>query len=134
MAEFKLGPDVQQIEEQTGTDHGVDPAARFYLEDTRKKDWLDLANCASVGGDEFFAEKGGSSSGAKLVCAACVVRTECVQSILTDTTEVKRFGVWGGLSPNDRRLIKDYPPQLANDYIAKVHADADKRLKAGDVA
>lgn len=39
---------------------------------------------------------------AKAVCAACPVRTACLQHAVTRD---ERFGVWGGLSSDERRLV-----------------------------
>lgn len=132
MPEQAPDPLIEDIE--SGGAYHTDPAACYYLDGKPNKDWLDLANCASVGGDEFFPDKGGTTRSAKLVCAACVVRADCVDSILSDTTKVRRYGVWGGLSERDRRVVEKSDPEAAQSYIARVHADADKRLSRKRVA
>jgi len=39
---------------------------------------------------------------AKLVCASCPVRTQCLDhAIAVD----ERYGVWGGLTQDERRLV-----------------------------
>jgi WhiB family transcriptional regulator, redox-sensing transcriptional regulator len=66
-------------------------------------DWRDRALCAEVDPELFFPDKGESSRPAKRVCAACEVRAECLQQAL-DRGE--RFGVWGGLSERERRVLE----------------------------
>lgn len=84
-------------------------AAR-YLADlaSQPPDWRDLALCAEVDADLFFADKGESHlvTAAKRVCAACEVRAECLQFALDHG---ERFGVWGGLSERDRRVLARQP-------------------------
>lgn len=60
------------------------------------------AACAEIGGDEWFPEKGGSTRGAKKVCAGCEVRAQCLEWAL-DNGEA--FGIWGGLSERQRRTM-----------------------------
>lgn len=65
--------------------------------------WQDYARCAEVDGEVFFPEKGGSIRAAKKICAACEVRTECLEDALAHDL---RFGVWGGKSERERRKLK----------------------------
>lgn len=69
-------------------------------------DWRDLALCAEVDPELFFPDKGESSHPAKRVCASCAVRAECLQEAL-DRREW--FGVWGGLSERERRVLARQP-------------------------
>ena len=50
--------------------------------------------------------KGSPPAPAKRVCASCEVRAECLQDAL-DRGE--RFGVWGGLSERERRVLAGQP-------------------------
>ena len=68
--------------------------------------WHDLARCAETDPEIFFPEKGESVRPAKRVCAGCEVRAECLQDAL-DRGE--RFGVWGGLSERERRVLARQP-------------------------
>jgi WhiB family transcriptional regulator, redox-sensing transcriptional regulator len=65
--------------------------------------WQELALCAQVDPELFFPDKGESSRPAKRVCGACEVRAECLHDAL-DRGE--RFGVWGGLSERERRVLE----------------------------
>ena len=66
--------------------------------------WRDAALCAQTDPDEFFPEKGESSSRAKAVCRACTVRADCLRFALDRGEE---HGVWGGLTPEERRAADD---------------------------
>ena len=66
-------------------------------------DWQEMARCAEVDGEIFFPEKGGSTKGAKLICAGCEVRDQCLQYALEND---ERFGIYGGLSERERRKLK----------------------------
>lgn len=64
--------------------------------------WEASALCAQTDPDTFFPEKGGSTTPAKRVCAACPVRAECLEEALQGR---ERFGIWGGLSERERRAL-----------------------------
>jgi len=65
-------------------------------------DWS-AALCAQADPEAWFPEKGVSPASAKRVCRHCPIRRECLDwALATD----QRFGVWGGLSERDRRLVK----------------------------
>jgi WhiB family redox-sensing transcriptional regulator len=64
--------------------------------------WRDRGRCAETDPEAFFPEKGESTRRAKLVCRGCEVRAECLAYALR--TE-QRFGVWGGTSDRERRLL-----------------------------
>ena len=42
-------------------------------------DWRAGALCAQIGGDMFFPPKGGSDRSAKIICAMCDVRIQCLK-------------------------------------------------------
>ncbi len=65
-------------------------------------DWHARALCAQTDPEMFFPDKGESVTAAKRVCRSCEVRAECLQEAL-DRGE--RFGVWGGLSERERRVL-----------------------------
>ena len=66
-------------------------------------DWQQRALCAQTDPDGFFPEKGGSTREAKRTCMSCEVKAECLTYALEND---ERFGVWGGLSENERRRLK----------------------------
>ncbi|CAM3583164.1 WhiB family transcriptional regulator [Micrococcus flavus] len=65
--------------------------------------WQVDALCAQTDPEAFFPEKGGSTRDAKRVCAACLVRQECLDYAMDND---ERFGIWGGLSERERRRLR----------------------------
>lgn len=63
-------------------------------------DWRLSALCAQADPEAFFPAWGESTHTAKRICRRCEVRADC----LKDALEHKdAFGVFGGLSPRERR-------------------------------
>lgn len=58
--------------------------------------------CAQVDGDAWFPEKGDNIVAAQKICFKCPHRTECAEWGIKHES----FGIWGGLSANDRRKIR----------------------------
>ncbi len=71
--------------------------------DANSLTWQDRALCAQTDPEAFFPEKGGSTREAKRVCRSCEVRAECLDYAL-ERNEL--YGIWGGLSERERRLLK----------------------------
>lgn len=67
------------------------------------EDWQSQANCLGVDPDLFFPERGASTAEAKAVCAGCVVREQCLEYALANG---EKFGIWGGTSERERRVIR----------------------------
>lgn len=65
--------------------------------------WRNRSNCLGVDPDLFFPARGASLVEAKAVCAACVVRDQCLDHALT---KPEKFGVWGGASERERRRLR----------------------------
>jgi WhiB family redox-sensing transcriptional regulator len=65
--------------------------------------WMDDALCAQTDPDLFFPDLGGSAKAAKAVCAGCDVAAECLAYALEHG---EREGIWGGLSPLERRKLE----------------------------
>ncbi len=68
--------------------------------DLPEAEWMDAARCATSDPEAWFPESGQPALPAKRICAKCPVREECLEFALTWDVE---FGVWGGLSPHQRR-------------------------------
>jgi WhiB family redox-sensing transcriptional regulator len=72
--------------------------------------------CAQVGGDFWFPEKSDGSSNsvemlmAKSICRSCPHQSECAEWGI----QKERFGIWGGLSENERRNMR-----RANNIVLK---------------
>lgn len=65
--------------------------------------WAVDALCAQTDPDAFFPEKGGGTKEAKATCAACLVRTQCLDYAISTN---ERHGVWGGKSEHQRRGLR----------------------------
>lgn len=74
-------------------------------------DWRDDGACTGMtethGAAEvsaiFFPERGASLRRAKAICAECPVRERCLEHALT---QPEKYGVWGGLSEQERRVMR----------------------------
>jgi WhiB family redox-sensing transcriptional regulator len=64
--------------------------------------WQALSLCAETDPEAFFPEKGGSTRGAKKICAVCDVAAQCLAYALEND---ERFGIWGGKSERERRKM-----------------------------
>lgn len=65
--------------------------------------WHDDALCAQTDPDLFHPEPGQTSTTAKRVCMACPARQQCLEHAVTHGENV---GVWGGMTPNQRKAIR----------------------------
>lgn len=67
--------------------------------------WMDDAICAQTAPDVFFPDKDRGArweaEEAKAICARCPVRAACLDFAEEHGEE---YGVWGGLSVNERRV------------------------------
>ena len=65
--------------------------------------WLHDAACPTHDPEAFFPERGEPAAYAKKVCAGCPVKQECL-----DYAQAHSIfdGVWGGLTPNDRKALR----------------------------
>lgn len=81
--------------------------------------WQAFAACTGEDHDLFFGrdgepvpEKEVRERRAKQVCARCIVRTDCLADAVTGGI---KFGVFGGLSPEERR-------ELRHNYMRRIRA------------
>lgn len=70
----------------------------------QREEWMGGALCAETDPDMFFPEKGGNTRPPKAVCAACPVREQCLAYALRENIT---DGIWGGLSPRERRALAE---------------------------
>lgn len=66
------------------------------------QEWQDLAACRAVAVELFFPPAEQESEVAKSVCSECTVRQPCLEFALA---EGERFGIWGGLTSQERRSL-----------------------------
>jgi len=81
---------------------GVGEYGLLLAEDGPDLSWQDAALCAETDPEAFFPEVGQPARAAKRVCAACPVRTECLEYAVANGVA---FGVWGGLTERERRPL-----------------------------
>lgn len=67
------------------------------------RDWRTRKACSLEDADLFFSTAAAQTEMAKAVCATCPVRLQCLQWALESG---QNSGVWGGLSEDERRLMK----------------------------
>jgi WhiB family redox-sensing transcriptional regulator len=65
--------------------------------------WQDRAACRGMDPDIFYPARNEPTKYARRVCQGCDVRDECLEAALA---EPERFGIWGGFTEKERRLIK----------------------------
>lgn len=58
--------------------------------------------CAQVDGELWFPDKGGNTDAPKSICNQCSHKIECAEWGIKH----ELHGIWGGLSGNERRLIR----------------------------
>jgi WhiB family transcriptional regulator, redox-sensing transcriptional regulator len=86
-----VGVEVEAAVERTTVDETPDEYA-----------WMFEARCRGINPAEFFPSDGTGVETAQRVCAACAVRSECLEYALVNRIE---HGVWGGASERERRRI-----------------------------
>ena len=69
--------------------------------------WTSQAACVGHPAELFFPGKGESLSPARALCASCPVRLDCLDYALRWSIP---HGIWGGLSPRQRRHLRKPPP------------------------
>lgn len=83
--------------------------------------WNDRGACRTGNPDELFVQ-GAAQHEAKVVCQACVVRTECLADALDNRIE---YGVWGGMTERERRALLKRRPNVRSWRRLLAAAQAD---------
>ena len=66
------------------------------------QEWQDLAACRTIPVEMLFPPAEQEADDAKSVCDACSVKDPCLEFAITAG---ERFGIWGGLTPQERRSL-----------------------------
>lgn len=80
--------------------------------------------CREVGSEFFFPEEDKVSSGgetytfARIICSGCPVSKECLEWAIRH----EEYGMWGGKSPRERRLIRKKRNILFEQILLKDYA------------
>lgn len=77
----------------------------------RRTDWRLHAACAHVDPELFYPPKGATSRPAIRICTACPVRADCLRSAIE---HAEPYGIWGGLTANQRRVLRRRAGRLLN--------------------
>lgn len=73
--------------------------------------WQQDAACRDADPEMFFSNDDAQQEAAMAMCAACPVRTECLEHALSTR---ESYGIWGGTDEHDRkRLIRRRRRQAA---------------------
>jgi hypothetical protein len=84
-------------------------------------EFLDSGNCRTVvDPDIFFSEDAAVINRAKMTCVSCPVRLKCLQY-----GESQEFGIFGGLTPAERRTHK---PRVQTQRLSLVDLVSQKRF------
>ena len=66
------------------------------------QEWQEVAACRATPVELFFPMVEHETDQAKAVCVGCLVREPCLEAAIGAN---ERFGVWGGLDPQERRSL-----------------------------
>ena len=75
--------------------------------------WRDLALCAEESPEIFFPVFGDPAIEARVLCANCPVRLECLQY----ATEADEYGIWGGLN-REQRCTRSVSSTVRGETVA----------------
>ncbi|HYO61420.1 MAG TPA: WhiB family transcriptional regulator [Actinomycetota bacterium] len=64
--------------------------------------WQEAAACKTLPLEMFFPPAEQEAEAAKAICSGCTVKEPCLEAALTAG---ERFGIWGGLSSDERRNV-----------------------------
>jgi len=84
--------------------------------------WQDFANCRGADPDLFFPERGASTRTAKGICRECTVLGECLEFAIVSS---EKFGIWGGLSERERRIVRSRGELETADSIIMADRSGD---------
>jgi WhiB family transcriptional regulator, redox-sensing transcriptional regulator len=85
------------------------PTTRLIVtENPGGRDWVLKAMCLHVDPEQLFVS-GAEQNKAKDICKFCPVKRECLADALDFGCE---FGIWGGLTERERRLLRRRRPDI----------------------
>lgn len=69
--------------------------------------WRRHAACAGQDVDRFYPEDPNQYRHAVRLCDGCLVKRECLDEAMLVPASLDRFGVFGGLTPPQRRRLRE---------------------------
>lgn len=100
-----------------GIDVPDDPLALFF----RRPAWMADAACRETPSVSFFPEHGETAEDARAVCSGCQVREACRSFAVAGGED---HGVWGGLSPQERKALTTKAPRRPRQPTARRQSPA----------
>jgi WhiB family redox-sensing transcriptional regulator len=103
-----------------------------FLKEWGNGEWRKQAACANSDTEKFFPTKGKEArtqhviSSARLVCARCPVRSECLEFAVKNSV---MYGIWGGLTREERKKVKDGDYKRASRNSPNILLGALRKLK-----
>ena len=79
------------------------------------EEWQDLGACRTLPVEMFFPPAEQEADEAKSICAMCEVRLTCLEFAIAAG---ERFGIWGGLTTQERRSLSNKRRSLARQAKA----------------
>lgn len=92
------------------------------------------ALCAETDAEAFYPEKGSGVAAAKAICALCGAREECLAYALDRGLNHWWDGVWGGMSPTERRNLASTPTERREQRHAEILALHDQGATVATIA
>lgn len=104
------------------------------LRDWGNGEWRAKATCANSDTEKFFPHRDGVDAAmivaqAQLCCAVCTVRKECLEFALTNKL---KYGIWGGVTPRNRRGLEVEDAERASAMPATVILKNLRKVKVDD--
>jgi WhiB family redox-sensing transcriptional regulator len=87
----------------------------------RADDRHERALCSQMDPELWFPEPWEDETPAKLICRRCPVREACLAHALNANEE---YGIWGGLSPEERREMRRRLSEVAPALRAAAEGEA----------
>ena len=84
--------------------------------------WFARAACRGLDPGSFVLERGQVATYGRCVCATCLVRRECLDTALADST---LKGLWGATTDDERKAIRR--------AMRAGRSDGVKRVRGGEV-
>src|SRR5690606_28432065 len=98
---------------------GSTPTSPRRLAVPADREWMARAACAGASTETFFPQQGENDKveAAKRVCSGCPVRVECLSYALEHRIV---FGVWGGTSEKQRKILRSGRHARPEDVMERV--------------
>jgi WhiB family redox-sensing transcriptional regulator len=84
----------------------------------KRDHWREDAACLSAGTEIFFPSGRGTGEdrwdAAKAICRSCTVKRHCLNLVINLEEHDDRWGVFGGLSPMERRAMRQERKRVAS--------------------